>query len=644
MRAILALLPVLPCAALAQSPPIGSGLSAIPPNLPVASGTSTIIGPSLVTIIGPCDIMAQAGTPCVAAHSVTRRMFGGYSGALFQLTRASDSTTQDIGSTGNGIYNASTVATFCAATACYFSKLYDQTGNANHLPQSTVANMAPWMLHYANALPVVWNSANNAYYRNRLSTTNIPTGAAASSEYYVRATDMYSADGDYGRMETNVASPVNGEMHALSYNNWSSNTISGTLGFGIDLEGSIPAAAVVSAPTVAFFLSKFNAMSGTFTNAVWSATSGLFYPQLTQIPTVSPPLIQAGLSLGEGGDGTLGNSEFFEGAIITGTTTSATDALVAANVVAFYNRSPVFTGPGDVPNTGCSGALCVAPQTVGIATSKRNPSPLINGQWGLRKLNQYYTGYAAQLLRASDSTTRNIGFTATGDFDDAAAQAFCSGTTCTVQTLYNQGITHENNDTNQSVYNMVQSNSSLQPKLAFNVLNGKTVLQGTGTQYICTSTSIGGAGPTWTMAGIADRTGGTGAAGYILSANGAQGDIGYSNSANTAAFVPGSTGTTVTATVNDNTWNFITGTILANGNGALSVNNGSATINATSAFAYVATNNCLFSDSYYSGGTWHSSGVMTGYIAEAYISAPGLTSSQQTAIYNNAHAYYGGVF
>ena len=37
---------------------------------------------------GPCDIYASAGTPCVAAHSTVRALFGAYNGRLYQVRRA----------------------------------------------------------------------------------------------------------------------------------------------------------------------------------------------------------------------------------------------------------------------------------------------------------------------------------------------------------------------------------------------------------------------------------------------------------------------------------------------------------------------------------------------------------------------------
>ena len=45
----------------------------------------------------PCDIYGAAGTPCVAAHSTVRALLSSYDGPLYQVTRASDGATADIG-------------------------------------------------------------------------------------------------------------------------------------------------------------------------------------------------------------------------------------------------------------------------------------------------------------------------------------------------------------------------------------------------------------------------------------------------------------------------------------------------------------------------------------------------------------------
>ena len=50
---------------------------------------------------GPCDIYAEDGGPCVAAHSTVRALYGGYSGPLYQVKKV-DGTTKDIGAGRGG--------------------------------------------------------------------------------------------------------------------------------------------------------------------------------------------------------------------------------------------------------------------------------------------------------------------------------------------------------------------------------------------------------------------------------------------------------------------------------------------------------------------------------------------------------------
>ena len=44
---------------------------------------------------GPCDIYDAAGTPCVAAHSLTRALYSSYKGVLYTVKKA-DGTTFDV--------------------------------------------------------------------------------------------------------------------------------------------------------------------------------------------------------------------------------------------------------------------------------------------------------------------------------------------------------------------------------------------------------------------------------------------------------------------------------------------------------------------------------------------------------------------
>ena len=89
----------------------------------------------------PGDIASAAGTPLVAAHSVTRALYAAYSGKLFTARRASDAKTQDINTaSAGGFIDLSALQAFCSGTTCSVSRLYDQAGNGNDMSQNTVAN------------------------------------------------------------------------------------------------------------------------------------------------------------------------------------------------------------------------------------------------------------------------------------------------------------------------------------------------------------------------------------------------------------------------------------------------------------------------------------------------------------------------
>jgi hypothetical protein len=76
--------------------------------------------------------------------------------------------------------------------------------------------------------------------------------------------------------------------------------------------------------------------------------------------------------------------------------------------------------------------------------------------YSVRRLSSAYTGPLIEVERASDSTTQDIGYDANGDLDTTALATFCSGTTCTVRTWYDQSS--NGNDA-------VQTTQANQPKI-----------------------------------------------------------------------------------------------------------------------------------------------------------------------------------
>jgi hypothetical protein len=97
-------------------------------------------GPIIGNTQGPCDIYAAANMPCAAAYSTIRRLNSKYSGALYQdrngsssMNTGSGGTTKDIGQTMDGFADTAAQDAFCTSN-CTISLLYDQSGNGNNLP------------------------------------------------------------------------------------------------------------------------------------------------------------------------------------------------------------------------------------------------------------------------------------------------------------------------------------------------------------------------------------------------------------------------------------------------------------------------------------------------------------------------------
>jgi hypothetical protein len=117
----------------------------------------------------PCDIYAKAGVPCVAAFSSTRALFADYAGPLYEVKRASDGATLNIGVLTRGGYaNAAAQNAFCADTRCVVEKIYDQTARHNNLvPQG----------------PTTEPYSNTNYSHNPVSATALPIIAGGHRVY-----------------------------------------------------------------------------------------------------------------------------------------------------------------------------------------------------------------------------------------------------------------------------------------------------------------------------------------------------------------------------------------------------------------------------------------------------------------------------
>jgi len=153
---------------------------------------------------------------------MTRALYSAYNGKLFQARRASDGKTQDIGVTAaGGSVDMATLNTFCSETTCSVSLLYDQSGNANDLPQATPANqptVAYWSTSDGAKLPMAV-TVSKQWLRNRTATKKIPTGSASQTEYFVVHGQYFNSKCcyDYGNMESTIHDDGAGTMSALYF-------------------------------------------------------------------------------------------------------------------------------------------------------------------------------------------------------------------------------------------------------------------------------------------------------------------------------------------------------------------------------------------------------------------------------------------
>jgi hypothetical protein len=346
---------------------VGTGGITSTGGTPSTGGAPGTGGATTVPVTGPCDIYAASSTPCVAAHSTVRALYGAYSGAIYQLRRASDSTTQDVPVlAAGGFVDISVHNSFCpSGTACTISIIYDQSPNKNDLKKSGTAlwlknggNEADASLaqitvsgHVAHGVYVDNNgsTARDVAYRNN-ATKGMATGDQPEAMYMVLDGKRFSGICcfDYGNAQTTGTDSGSATAEALYWGN-STQFQKGGAGSGpwvaADLENGMfecdTPSAVCSTNTSITWAYVTGMLKGPSGNTMGlkagNAQSGLLETQFSgnRPPGYTPMKKQGSIILGTGGDGSdYGKGTFFEGAITSGNPSDATDDAVQANIVA----------------------------------------------------------------------------------------------------------------------------------------------------------------------------------------------------------------------------------------------------------------------------------------------------------------------
>ncbi|WP_225851302.1 arabinofuranosidase catalytic domain-containing protein [Streptomyces sp. HPF1205] len=313
-----------------------------------------------------CDIYAAGGTPCVAAHSTVRALYSAYAGNLYQVRRSSDNTTKDIGVLAAGGYaNAAAQDSFCAGTSCVITVVYDQSGHGNDLwyqgsaqvPGSSSSSPAKATSESLTAGGTkaysLYINPGNSYWRDG-HLTGVPTGTAPEGAYMVTSGTHVNGGCcfDYGNSETDRKADAAGAMDAINFGTecWfggcsgSGPWVQADLEWGLYSGGSqswntgqraftakFVTAMLKNNGTSRFALKGANAQSGSLTT-LWDGGLPSGY---------SPMKKQGAIVLGSGGDcckpgggANLSAGTFYEGAVVAGYPSDATDSAVQADIVA----------------------------------------------------------------------------------------------------------------------------------------------------------------------------------------------------------------------------------------------------------------------------------------------------------------------
>jgi hypothetical protein len=338
------------------------------------ASTASAAGP------GPCDLYASGGTPCVAAHSTVRALYASYAGNLYQVRRSSDNATRNIGAlAAGGVANAADQDSFCAGTSCVITVLYDQSGRGNDLwyqgssvvpgsSQSRPASATSESLTVGGSKAYsLYINPGNSYWRDG-HLTGVPIGAAPEGMYMVTSGAHVNnlCCFDYGNSETTRNADGPGAMDAINFGTqcWfggcsgSGPWVQADLEFGLYSGGSqswnpnqraftsrFVTATLKNNGTTRFAMKGSNAQSGGLVT-LWDGPLPNGY---------SPMRKQGAIGLGAGGDcckpgggANLSAGTFYEGAMVSGYPSDATEDAVQANIVAAG-----YGGSG----TGSAGAI-----------------------------------------------------------------------------------------------------------------------------------------------------------------------------------------------------------------------------------------------------------------------------------------------
>jgi hypothetical protein len=319
----------------------------------------------------PCDIYEAGGTPCVAAHSSVRALYGSYNGPLYQVKRTSDKATKDIGLLTQGGYaNAAVQDSFLGGKAGTISIIYDQSPQGNHLKASPIGGWLYVVANESNAADTsIQMNGHKVYgvytkrgggYRNNV-TKGIATGSKPESMYMVGSGKSVndSCCYDYGNVETNMQNNGTGTMETIYLGKFcwfGPCTGSGPWIFA-DLEnGLFTGANGRNANNTSVPYDYVTAMvkgdASTYTIRAGNSTTGAL-KTMGSTTRPAPQKLEGAVVLGLGGDNSwAARGIFFEGAMTAGKAPDSTEDAIQKNIIAAGYGNPILVSTRYGANAG----------------------------------------------------------------------------------------------------------------------------------------------------------------------------------------------------------------------------------------------------------------------------------------------------
>lgn len=542
---------------------------------------------SAAPYVGPCDLTSVS---CATAYSLSRAMSAAYTGNLFKLGRASDSTTLTVGQV-NHLADLSGVYNFAKGTEIFVIERYDHIGsNTKFSARSDMPSTLPacnnatfvcapeFLLDPATGKPVIrttyptgfalaldgvstginagnnamsqWLYGTNAGYTSCCGTPSLGTHSWAEANTIGTYFGLWNS---YGNVDDSFFSCSTSTSQCVG-NSWESADRDGA-----DFSGSG---------------NLVLASMGTYDGAAATNTIKIYANSATPVYTKSPPCpvintapclygvntINVGKHIhdGFGGDTSQIDKVTYEEIISNG-------VLTAADFTALKNDADTFYAASPPTCAGVAGLSMAWNPTGAHDTYAQYYNSLY--AYGLYQMRADYWGPIAD-LRDALGTTNTYYPASSGCVIDTAAATFCAANPpCTLAKEYNQGTFSPSAKMHRdSAADAVQAVVANQPIVTFSSLNGKPTIDTSGGRFLKTGLISVTMLPT-IISAVAKRTGNFTSFQEIISTYPDFPTIlGYSNGADTVNTYDGVT--SVTSTASDSHWHSIVAEADNTGGGA----------------------------------------------------------------------------